>query len=112
MNWHRVRTMGTEGDPTMSKLLLIPVAAMALALGLATAAPAYADEDGYFVELYDGGIDGPADTALQIGYGVCQDLEDGVPRQATIDAIYESGDETFDYDDATAMYKAAIAHLC
>ena len=96
----------------MKKLLLPMCAIAALAVGVVTAAPANADEDGYFVELYENGIDGSADTALNIGYGICEDLENGVPRQVTVDAIYEQGDETFDYDDANVMYKAAIAHLC
>ncbi|MET0455852.1 MAG: DUF732 domain-containing protein [Mycobacterium sp.] len=99
----------------MKKLLLPRVFAAvvaAFAVGLAAAGTASADEGSYFVDLTNANIDGSADFALQLGYAVCDDLENGVPRQTTLDALYENTGEDISYDDANVIYKAAIANLC
>jgi Protein of unknown function (DUF732) len=97
----------------MKKLIMLPVGAAALALGLATAAPAMADEPGYFTALTDYGYgDTSQEDALSLGYSICEDLANGVPQQVTLDAIYENTNENVDAADATFLYKAAIIHLC
>ncbi|CAM3364787.1 DUF732 domain-containing protein [Mycobacterium frederiksbergense] len=97
---------------TMRKMLL-PVLAATFAAGLAVAAPASADETGYFTELTDYGYgDTSQEVALNLGYSVCEDLANGVPQQVTLDAIYENTNENVDAADATFLYKAAILHLC
>ncbi len=93
--------------------LLLPVAAAMFAAGLAVAAPASADEPGYFSELTEYGYgDTSQEDALSLGYSICEDLANGVPQQVTLDAIYENTDENVDAADATFLYKAAILHLC
>lgn len=98
----------------MGKMLLPVVGAMAAAgLALAVAAPASADEPGYFSELTEYGYgDTSQEDALSLGYSVCEDLANGVPQQVTLDAIYENTNENVDVADATFLYKAAILHLC
>lgn len=97
---------------TMRKMLL-PMLAATFATGLAVAAPASADETGYFTELTDYGYgDTSQDVALDLGYSICEDLANGVPQQVTLDAIYENTNENVDATDATFLYKAAILHLC
>ena len=96
----------------MNKLLL-PLAVAACAVGLATAAPASADEQSYFVALTDYGYgDTSQDTALELGYSVCTDVQNGVPQATTLQAIYDTTDENVNEDDAVFLYKAAILHLC
>lgn len=100
---------------TMGKTskVLLPVAAAAFAIGLATAAPASADEQSYFGALTDYGYgDTSQDVALELGYSVCQDSENGVPKSVTIQAIYDTTDENVDASDADFLYKAAMIHLC
>ena len=99
----------------MKKLLLpgvLAATAAAFAVGIATAGPALADEGSYYVDLSSASIDGDADFALQLGYAVCEDLSNGVPRQTTLDALYDNTGEDITYDDANVIYKAAIANLC
>ncbi|BDX31760.1 hypothetical protein TUM20985_23070 [Mycobacterium antarcticum] len=65
----------------MKKALLSLIAAT-FAVGLATAGSAHADEDGFFVDLTDYGYgDTSTDTALQLGYAICEDVQNGVPQQ-------------------------------
>jgi hypothetical protein len=98
---------------TKMRKLLLPVAAAMFAAGLAVAAPASADEPGYFSELTEYGYgDTSQEDALSLGYSICEDLANGVPQQVTLDAIYENTDENVDAADATFLYKAAILHLC
>jgi hypothetical protein len=93
--------------------LLLPLAAAACAVGLATAAPASADEQSYFTALTDYGYgDTSQKVALDLGYSVCQDAENGVPKSVTIQAIYDTTDENVDAADAEFLYKAAMIHLC
>ncbi|MGN7779953.1 DUF732 domain-containing protein [Mycolicibacterium sp. 22603] len=96
----------------MAKFVLPAVAGL-FAAGLAFAAPAYADEAGYFTALTDYGYgDTSQDVALDLGYSVCKDLANGVPMQVTLDAIYENTNENVNHEDATFIYKTAIVHLC
>ncbi|MDT5176062.1 MAG: hypothetical protein QOJ95_260 [Mycobacterium sp.] len=96
----------------MNKLLL-PAAAAAVAVGLATAGAAHADENGFFVDLTDYGYgDTSTETALNLGYAICQDVHDGVPQQTTLDAIYENTGDAVDPADAKFLYKAAVLNLC
>ena len=97
---------------TMRKMLL-PVLVATFAAGLTVAAPASADETGYFTELTDYGYgDTSQEVALELGYSICDDLANGVPQQVTLDAIYENTGEDVNATDATFLYKAAILHLC
>lgn len=85
----------------------------ALAMGLATAGSAHADENGFFVDLTNYGYgDTSTDTALQLGHAICDDVHDGVPQQATLDAIYENTGDAVDAADAKFLYKAAVVNLC
>jgi hypothetical protein len=99
------------------KKALLPMAAVTVAatfaLGLASAGSAHADEDGFFVDLTEYGYgDTSTDTALELGYSICQDVQDGVPQQTTLDAIYENTGDDVDVADAKFLYKAAILNLC
>lgn len=101
-----------EGMTKMRKFVLPAVAAM-FAAGVALAAPASADETGYFTALTEYGYgDTDQSVALDLGYSVCQDLSNGVPMQVTLDAIYENTNENVNYEDANFIYKTAIVHLC
>ena len=92
---------------------LLPLAAAACAVGLATAAPASADEQSYFEALTDYGYgDTSQDTALELGYSVCEDVQNGVPQATTLQAIYDTTNENVNEDDAVFIYKASIIHLC
>ncbi|GLP80847.1 DUF732 domain-containing protein [Mycobacterium antarcticum] len=95
------------------KKALLPLIAATFAMGLATAGFAHADEDGFFVDLTDYGYgDTSTDTALKLGYAICEDVQNGVPQQATLDAIYENTGDAVDVADAKFLYKAAIVNLC
>jgi hypothetical protein len=95
------------------KKMLLPVVAAAFAVGMATAGPAHADEDGFFVDLTDYGYgDTSTKDALQLGYSICEDVQNGVPQQTTLDAIYENTGDAVDAADAKFLYKAAIMNLC
>lgn len=96
------------------KQFVLPLAVFAaMTLALSTAATASADETGYFTALTDYGYgDTTQDVALNVGYSICQDVSDGVPRQTTIDAIYDSTNEDVDSADAAFLYDAALGHLC
>jgi Protein of unknown function (DUF732) len=93
------------------KKLLISAAAI-LALGLATAAPAHADEDSYLTDLANNDFTGPADVALEMGYRICTDVQHGVPQDTTVQAIYENTADSVAMEDAQYIYEAAIIHLC
>jgi hypothetical protein len=96
-----------------SLLPVIGTAVAALAVGLVTAAPASADEQSYFSALTDYGYgDTSQKVALKLGYSVCEDAENGVPKSVTIQAIYDTTDENVDAADADFLYKAAMIHLC
>ncbi|MGO9352471.1 MAG: DUF732 domain-containing protein [Mycobacterium sp.] len=63
----------------MKKTLIGGIAATATALGLATAGPAHADENGYVAELSAHGVPmfaGP-NRAILAGYQICGQLRDG-----------------------------------
>ncbi|WP_161600546.1 DUF732 domain-containing protein [Mycolicibacterium hodleri] len=95
------------------KKLVLPMVAAAFAVGLATAGSAHADEDGFFVDLTEYGYgDTSTDTALKLGYAICEDVQAGVPQQTTLDSIYQNTGDAVDADDAKFLYKAAILNLC
>lgn len=91
---------------------LLPLAAVTLAAGLATAAPAYADEDSYLQDLADNGFNGPTETALTMGQEICTDIRHGVPQSTTVEAIYNNTADSVGIDEATFIYEAAAIHLC
>jgi hypothetical protein len=91
---------------------ILGCAVVALALGLAVAAPAYADEDSFLAELANDGFTGSADAAVQMGHEICQDVADGVPEATTVQAIYENTGDGVEEKDAQFVYDAAVAHLC
>jgi hypothetical protein len=95
------------------RILLLPVIGAMVAVGVATAAPALADEPGYFKALTDYGYgDTSTDVALKFGYAVCDDVTHGVPKPVTLKAIYDNTGEDVTAADADFIYKAAIVHLC
>jgi hypothetical protein len=96
----------------MTKILVPAVAAAALAVGLASAAPALADEDSYLTDLANNDFTGPADIALQMGYEICTDVKHGVPQETTVKAIYENTADNVTAEDANFIYEAAVIHLC
>ncbi len=96
----------------MKKLLVPAIAAAALALGLASAAPAMADEESYLTDLANNDFTGPADVALQMGYEICTDVKHGVPQATTVKAIYENTADNVTAEDANYIYEAAVIHLC
>ena len=95
----------------MNKLLL-PLAAAVLAAGLATAAPAAADESSYLQDLADNGFDGPTNVALGMGHEICTDVAHGVPEATTVQAIYENTADSVGKAEATFIYESAVIHLC
>lgn len=107
-----LRNEGMKGITVMKKLLMLPVAAAALALGLATAAPAMADEDSYLTDLANNDFTGPTNVALEMGYQICGDIKHGVPAETTVQAIYENTADEVTADDAQYIYEAAAIHLC
>ena len=94
------------------KKLLLPLAAAALAAGLATAAPAAADENSYLQDLANNGFDGPTSAALSMGHEICTDVAHGVPQNTTVKAIYENTADSVGVDEATFIYESAVIHLC
>ncbi|MEI6252547.1 MAG: DUF732 domain-containing protein [Mycobacteriaceae bacterium] len=95
----------------MNKLLL-PLAAAVLATGLATATPAYADEDSYLQDLADNGFNGQAGVALEMGQEICTDVKHGVPQSTTVEAIYKNTADSVGVDEANFIYESAVIHLC
>lgn len=92
------------------KKILIPAAA-AVALGLALASPAYADDAAYLAELEEGGIIGN-DAALTMGYQVCNEIAAEVPEGTTVVAIYTNTGNDITAEHAQVLYDAAAANLC
>lgn len=88
------------------------VAAAALALGLATAVPANADEESYLTDLANNDFEGNVDVALEMGYQICTDVQHGVPQDTTVQAIFENTGDNVTIDDAQYIYEAAVIHLC
>ena len=88
------------------------VATAALALGLATAVPAHADEETYLTDLANNDFTGDVDVALEMGYQICTDVQHGVPQDTTVQAIYENTAESVAIEDAQYIYEAAVIHLC
>ena len=62
---------------------LVVCALGALALGLALAAPASADEAAYNDALAAGGIE-PNAAALEMGQAVCNEIAAGIPEGTTV----------------------------
>ena len=92
--------------------MLLPVVAAAVAAGLATAAPASADQASYLQDLANNGFDGPTAAALSMGQEICTDVRHGVPQETTIEAIYNNTADSVGVDEATYIYEAAVIHLC
>lgn len=92
-------------------LPLIGAAAAACALGLATAAPASADEQSYLDDI-NSQFDVPPSVALETGYEICTDREHGVPQDTTVQAIYDTTGDDIGYEEATYIYESAAIHLC
>ena len=59
----------------------------ALAIGLAVAAPAHADREGFIVDLANNGWDGPVDAAVALGNHICSDIATGVPETETLQTV-------------------------
>lgn len=91
---------------------ILATAFAALALLLATAAPAHADEESFLTDLANNDFTGPTDVALEMGYQICTDVQHGVPQDTTVQAIYENTAESVALEDAQYIYEAAVIHLC
>lgn len=94
----------------MNKVLA--AAAALLALGLATAVPAHADEDSYLTDLANNDFEGDVSVALEMGFQICTDVQHGVPQDTTVQAIYENTGDNVAMEDAQYIYEAAVIHLC
>jgi Protein of unknown function (DUF732) len=94
----------------MKRLLIGALAA--LALGLAAAAPAYADEDSFLTELANDGWNGQAAVAVELGNHICSDIADDVPEATTLQTISDSTTDGVEPKDAKFFYDAASDHLC
>ena len=92
------------------KKLLIPAAAL-VALGMAVAAPALADDAEYNAALEAGGIIGN-DAAYAMGMAVCQEIAAGVPEGTTVVSIYTNTGNDITAEHAQVLYDAAAAYLC
>jgi hypothetical protein len=93
----------------MKRLLVSTIGA--LALGLALAAPAYADEAAFYDAIQAGGIE-PNEAALNMGQAVCNEIAAGIPEGTTVVAIYENTSNDITADHAQVLYDAAAANLC
>lgn len=100
-----------QGNPTMKRLVL-PIAAAALAVGLSAAPSARADEQSYLADLANDGFTGSSSVAVKMGYAVCTDRQHGVPRDTTVQAIYDNTSQSVSTRDANYIYDAAVIHLC
>lgn len=94
------------------KKMVLPIVAAAIAVGLASAGAAHADEDSYLSDLADNDFTGSTDIALKMGYTICTDVKHGVPEATTVAAIYENTADSVTEDDAVYIYEAAVIHLC
>lgn len=93
----------------MKRLLVATLGA--LALGLAVAAPAYADEASYYAALEEGGVVGN-EAALEMGQLVCNEINAGIPEGTTVVAIYTNTGNDITAEHAQVLYDAAAANLC
>jgi hypothetical protein len=93
----------------MKRLLVSTIGA--LALGLALAAPAYADEAAFYDAIQAGGIE-PNEAALNMGQAVCNEIAAGIPEGTTVVAIYENTSNDITADHAQMLYDVAAANLC
>jgi hypothetical protein len=94
------------------KRLVLPIAAAALAVGLSAAPSAHADEQSYLADLANDGFTGSSSVAVKMGYAVCTDRQHGVPRDTTVQAIYDNTSQSVSVRDANYIYDAAVIHLC
>lgn len=84
----------------------------ALAVGLAVAAPASADQDSFITTLASNGWDGPVESALALGNHICSDIAAGVPETDTLQTISDNTTDGVEPKDAKTFYDAAAANLC
>ena len=83
----------------------------ALALGLALASPANADEAAFNDAIQAGGIE-PNEAALNMGQAVCNEIADGIPEGTTVVSIYTNTGNDITAEHAQVLYDAAAANLC
>ncbi|MGZ5367593.1 MAG: DUF732 domain-containing protein [Aeromicrobium sp.] len=93
----------------MKKLLVGTIGA--LALGLALAAPAYADEASFYEAVQAGGIE-PNEAAPSMGQAVCNEIAEGIPEGTTVVSIYTNTSNDITAEHAQVLYDAAAANLC
>jgi Protein of unknown function (DUF732) len=94
----------------MKRLVITGVAA--LGLGLALAAPAFADQDAFITTLANDGWHGPVDSAVALGNHICSDIANGTPEATTLQTISDNTTDGVEPKDAKSFYEAAAAHLC
>ncbi len=96
----------------MKKLLVSTIGALAVGVvGLAVAAPAYADDAAFYDAVQAGGIE-PNDAALQMGQAVCNEISEGIPEGTTVVSIYTNTGNDITAEHAQVLYDAAAANLC
>jgi hypothetical protein len=94
----------------MKKIALSAIAAAGL--GLALAAPAYADQDAFITTLANDGWTGPVSAAVEVGQHICSDIAAGVPQATTLQTISDNTADGVEPKDAAFFYNAAAQHLC
>ncbi|MBB3603586.1 hypothetical protein FHT40_003247 [Mycolicibacterium sp. BK556] len=94
----------------MKKIAITALAAAGL--GLALAAPAYADQDAFITTLANDGWSGPVSAAVAVGQHICSDIAAGVPQATTLQTISDNTTDGVEPKDAAFFYNAAAAHLC
>jgi hypothetical protein len=96
----------------MKKLLVSTIGVLAVGVvGLAVAAPAYADDAAFYEAIQAGGIE-PNDAALQMGQAVCNEIAAGIPEGTTVVSIYTNTGNDITAEHAQVLYDAAAANLC
>jgi hypothetical protein len=103
------RSVGEKGKE-MKRLLIAGIAS--LGLGLALAAPAFADQDAFLTTIANAGWDGPVASAMALGNHICSDIANGTPEATTLQTISDNTTDGVEPKDAKFFYEAAAAHLC
>jgi Protein of unknown function (DUF732) len=94
----------------MKKFVITGIAA--LGLGVALAAPAYAEQDSFIKVLANDGWTGPVATAVAVGQHICSDIAAGVPQATTLQTISDNTTDGVEPKDAAFFYSAAATNLC
>jgi hypothetical protein len=88
---------------------LLAGATLCIAVALAGAGLASADEDAYIKDLQNSGIDGPRAGLLSMGYQVCSDKSSGRKQDDTIANLTTPN---LNKTRAEFLYTSALNNLC